>query len=430
MVSGDAGHTRRTDGHLRERPLRDYLGGEETLFHVLTNHRVGVERAGEETTQIRPADDCGAVAGLTDRRVLLLVGDPAGHDGDFVASLPYADVTEATAAAETLTASLRFETTMGATWSFTAREADVDEVAGFLADACDGWGEVTTALDDLDDHCDALADALDAANWAAFDERLAAAESALQTAREGADEAPVDGVVDRVERLSTDLYRLVRDRHVGRGEELLSEAERLLDDGDFEASYDRIGTARERFQDATDVATTHDADDEPAQTGLAAADDLEATVAARPLEDAREAADAVDETADPADRVAALEDALDAYRVVARLVTAEGSPFDGDPDTARTETETVIADLVAARVECARERRAAGEWEWEAGNDEAAYELLSAARDDFDRAVELAAAFPPGDADAIRVERDELVEDIDPLVIRYELSRANERLEN
>ncbi|QIO23968.1 hypothetical protein [Haloarcula sp. JP-L23] len=430
MVSGEAGDRTRTDAHLRERPLRDYLGGEEELFYVLLNQRVGVERAREETVQIRPAADCGAVAGLTDRRVLLLVGDPDGHDGDFVASLPYADVTDATAVTEMLTASLRFETAAGATWSFTAREADVDDVAQFLTDACDGWGEVTTALDELDGHCDALAAALDAANWAAFDDRRAAAESALETARDGADDAPIDGVVDRVERLSTDLYRLVRDRHVGRGEELLSEAERLLDDGAFEASHDRIETARERFQDATDVATAHDVDDEPAQAGLAAADDLESSVTARPIEAAREADDAVDDEGDPADRVAALEDALDAYRVVARVVTADERPFDGDPETVREETEAVIADLVRARVECARERRAAGEWEWEAGNDEAAYDLLSAARDDLDRAHELAAEFPPGDADAIRREREELVEDIDPLVIRYELAQANEKLEH
>ncbi|MBV0925107.1 hypothetical protein KTS45_12960 [Halomicroarcula limicola] len=428
MVPGDAGGGKPVDELLAERPLSAYLGGEERLFHVLTNRRVGVERTDETTTQIRPAEDCGAVAGLTDRRILLLVGDPADHDGDFAASLPYADVRDATAATELLTASLRFETVAGATWSFTAREADVDDVETFLTDACAGWGDVTKALDELDEHCWALADALDAADWATFDERRSAAEAALETAREGADDVPIDGVVERTERLETDCYRLVRDRYVRRGEELLSEAERLLGEEEFEASRDRVETARDRFQDATDAATAHGVDDRPAQEGLSAADDFAATLAARPLASARGLHDEAISLRDSADRAAALEDALDAYREVARLVTAADARFDGDEGTVRDETEAVIDDLVTARLTLARERRAAGDWEWQADNEEAAYDLLSAAREDFDRALSLAEQFPPGDALAIERERDALVENFDPLKIRYELAKANAEL--
>ncbi|WP_135304021.1 cysteine--tRNA ligase [Haloarcula amylovorans] len=428
MVSGDADDEKPVDELLAEQPLAAYLGGEERLFHVLTNRRVGVERTDETTTQIRPAEDCGAVAGLTDRRILLLVGDPDGYDGDFVASLPYADVRDATAATEMLTASLRFETVAGATWSFTAREADVDDVENFLTDACEGWGDVTKALDELDEHCRVLAEALDAADWTTFDERRPAADAALETAREGVDDVPIDGVVERTERLETDCYRLVRDRYVRRGEELLSAAERLLGEERFEASHDRVETARERFQDATDAATAHGVDDKPAQEGLAAADEFAATLAARPLESARGIHDEVVSLQDSANRVAALEDALDTYRTVARIVTGGDTPFDGDEKTVRAETEAVIDDLVTARLALARERRAAGNWEWQADNEEAAYDLLSSAREDFDRALSLAEQFPPGDALAIERERDALVENFDPLKIRYELTKANAEL--
>ncbi|WP_284010109.1 hypothetical protein [Haloarcula pelagica] len=262
------GNASDVDDLLDQRQLDAYLGSDERLCHVLTNRRVGVERTEDgDTTKVTSGEDCGAVAALTDRRALLLVGDADRTDGDYAASLPYADIETADAVAELLTARLRFETGAGVTWEFTAREADIDEVAEFLREACGVWSEVRTALDALSEHCDALADALDSADWTAFDRYRADAETALETARQGADAAPVDGVEDRIDRLETELFRLVRDRHVARGEDLLAEARRSLDDRQYEASYDRIRTARERFRDATDVATTHDIDDEGAQAG-------------------------------------------------------------------------------------------------------------------------------------------------------------------
>ncbi|WP_324759034.1 hypothetical protein [Haloarcula montana] len=420
------------DDLLDQRRLDAYLGSDEQLFHLLTNRRVGVERTEDgDTTQVTAGEDCGAVAALTDRRVLLLVGDPpARSDGDYVASLPYADVDEAEAVTELLTARLQFETSAGAIWEFTAREADIDEVADFLQEACGVWGEVRTALDTLSDHCDALADALESADWTAFDQYRADAETALETAREGADAAPFDGVEDRIDRLETDLYRLVRDRNVVRGEELLAEARRMLDDRQYEESYDRVRTARERFQDATDVATTHDIDDEAAQEGLAAATELATTVAERPLTTARDAHERAETVDDPTERVAALEGALDSYRAVAQLVAGGDSPFEGGEETARAESEAVIADLIEALLASARERRRAGDWEWDAGNEETAYDLLSSARDDLDRALELAEEFPPGDPESIRRTREELTDHFDVLAIRYEVARANAELQN
>lgn len=428
MGSSESGHEKPTDAHLRERPLRAYLGDDEQLSHVLTNRRVGVARTDDDTTKIEPGEEYGAVAAMTDRRVLLLVGDPVGRaEGDYVASLPYADIADATAVTATLTAELELETTAGVTWTFTAREADIDEVAAFLTEACDVWGEVTVALDALEDHCEAMADAVAGADWTAFDERLTDAEDALAAARDGATDAPIDGISERVERLATDLARLVRNRHVTHGEELVSEAERHLEDRQYRQSYERVEAARERFRDALDAVADADVDGDPAQSGLAAAEELLGTLAERPLAAARERYDRVDGGDDPSDRVAALEETFDRYRVLAGLVATDG-PFEGDEATVREEVEGVIADLIDARLECARERRATGNWEWEADNDEAAYELLSAARDDFDRAVELAAEFPPGDAEAIETERDRLAERLDPLEIRYEVKQANEKL--
>jgi hypothetical protein len=420
------------DDYLEQRELRAYLGSDEQLFHLMTNRRVGLQRTEDgDTTKIKSGDGYGAIAALTDRRVLLLVGNPRERsDGDYVASLPYADIDEAAAVTELLTATLQFETSAGATWEFTAREADVDEVAEFLQEACGVWGEVTVALDALADHCDRLANALESADWTAFDQYRSDAEAALETAKEGAAAAPFDGVDDRIKRLEADLYRLVRDRHIVRGEELLSEARRLLDEERYEESYDRVQTARQRFQDATDVATGHDVDDEAAQEGLATADELAETVAERPLATARETHDRAMELDDPTERAATLEAALDSYRVVAQLFAGDDAPFEGGEAAARDQIEAVIGDLVEARLASAHNRRQAGDWEWDAGNEEAAYELLSSARDDLDRAIEFAEEFPPGDPEEIREVREELADHFDILAIRYELSQANDELQN
>lgn len=416
------------DELLAEQPLRAYLGGDEQLVHVLTNRRVGAERTDDTSERIEPGEGYGAVAALTDRRVLLLVGG-AEDGGDHVTSLPYADVATARAETELLTATLRFETAAGVVWSFTAREADVDEVAAFLTEACSVWDRVTETLGTVERHCESLADALDAADWTAFDERFDDATAALADAREATADTSVAGVEERIDRLATELYRLARDRHVVRGDELLAEAERLRAADDYVPAYDRIETARERFADAVDVATEHGLDDAPAQEGLAEADELATTVTDEPLATARETYETALDCADVAERVDCLESALDDYRTVADLVAVPDAPFAGDEATVREAIEAVVDDLIAARLECGRERCDAGEWQWNADDDEAAYQLLSAALDDFERALELAERYHAGDADAIREERDDLAERMDPLAIRFELKQANVELE-
>ncbi|MFC6974160.1 hypothetical protein ACFQL1_04925 [Halomicroarcula sp. GCM10025709] len=163
---------------------------------------------------------------------------------------------------------------------------------------------------------------------------------------------------------------------------------------------------------------------------LAAADDLATTVARRPLTAAREAHERAGGIEEPGERASALEDALDSYRVVAGLVGGEGTPFAGGEETARTEIETVLGELIEARLASARERRTAGDWEWDAGNEEVAYDLLSSARDDLDRAIELAEEFPPGDPEEIRATRDDLADHFDVLAIRYELSQTGDELQH
>lgn len=394
-------------------PFDEYLGDSERLCHVLTNQQMGVTRHGDEETVVRPADDRDAFAGLTDRRILLVVGDPEGYDGDFVTSHPYTDIDTAEVITETLTARLQFETAGGTAWSFTAREVDVDAVSQFLAEIGDRWSEVAA----LDDHCGALATHLEAGAWDEFDDRKDAAFDALATAREG---DPTERIEACVRERARELHELCRDRYVRAGHEVSEAAQQRLDSEAFVESYDRARTAIDRFERALSVATTHGVDTTPAAEGRADAEELLGAVVGRTFAVAREQYVEARDHDDPTERVERLEAALDAYRRVARLVTAEDTGIRGE--TVREESEAVIATLVDALCASARQRRSSAHWEWDTGNEEAAYELFTAARDDLDRALELASSYPPGDPEGIRERRDDLVETADPLLIRYELT--------
>lgn len=254
------------DALLTERPVRAYLACGEELRATLTNVREGVAReaAGGATT-VAPAADRGAVAAVTDERVLFAVGDPDEKPGDYAASVPHVEVGAVRTGDRAAGGELVVETVAGPTWRFPAREADA--LAG--------------VADDLSERC-----------------------------------------------------------------------------------------ARAHLERARDLAAT-----------------------GRECEDV-------------AARIAALERAVTAYRCGARLDHPEAA----DSRSAREEAEGVIEDLLAAHLEFARQRRAAGNWDWEAGDERAAYDAFADARESFDRAVELAREFPVGDAEAVAAERDQVAE--------------------
>lgn len=405
---------------LSERPPTAYLRDSERLCYALTNRRVGLSRTGDEAETISPGEDYGAVAELTDRRVVLAVGDPAAYDGDFLTAVPYTEMVSTTVTTEMLTARLRLETTGGTAWTFTAREADVEEVEQFLSAAADCW----EALDSFLDRCAELSTALSDGDWARFDERKDGASAALDTAREIASDAPTDGFDDRLTRLEREYNALVRDRHALAGRELLARSQSLLDAGSYRRSLDRSQSAVAQFERALDVARNRGLDHGRAATGLEAARAQTETVVDRPVAAARERHRAATDRDALPDRIEGLEDALDAYRSVADLITSDDSPFSGSEDDVLASVKSVIDELLDAHLSHAEQRISAANWEWDTDNDEAAYELFVEGREHLDRAIELAETYPPGDPERIRDRRAELTDHISPLVVRYELEKA------
>lgn len=157
------------DDHLAERPVRSYLGDDETVEAAFSNARVGVtKRVDGGTERIEPGAEYGSLAVLTEGRVIFLVGQA---DGDDVTSVPYVEFAGVEVRTETLTRTFVVETVAGATWEFTVREANaLDDAVSYLSSAVparllaharerrDQAGEAT----DCQERLDGLEAALDA----------------------------------------------------------------------------------------------------------------------------------------------------------------------------------------------------------------------------------------------------------------------------
>lgn len=234
------------DEELTERPVRAYLGDGERLHAVLSNTRVGVERTdGDGTERIEPGGDLGAVAALTDRRVLFVVGQP---DGDEVAAVPYVEFADVEARTEMLTRTLVVETDGGVTWEFTVREAAaLDDATSHLAaavpaqfleraEASRAAAERAAADSDRERRIEALEAAVDAYRRAT----TVIENPAVETA-ETRDEA-VAAIGDLVDAY---LARARSCRSVGNWE---------AESGDAEDALDRYETAADCFERALELA--------------------------------------------------------------------------------------------------------------------------------------------------------------------------------
>ncbi len=399
------------------RPPTEYVVDPERLYHVRTNREMGLTRTDGEATTIRPADDRGAVATLTDRRLTFAVGDPPDFHGDFLTTVPYTDIAAVETATDTLTERLQVTTTGGVTWLFTAREGGLGEVASFLAAMSDCLATVET----LEYHCEMLSYALESGDWTTFDAQAAGALETLDAAREAAADAPVESPRARVEAVATDLYTAVRDRYLRAGRAHLEAADSLVKCGSFRAGRDRFRAAETQFEKARRVVTDRAVDAGPVTDGFEAAEGRIQEMVTRAVTVAHTRYAAVGNRTDLGGRIDALEDALDAYQTLSDILSPEYTTFCSNrEDAAREAAESIIETLVDARLERADKHETAGDHGLDAGNDEAAYERFVAARDDLARALELASAYPPGDADDIRRRREAVAEKVDPLATGQE----------
>lgn len=218
-------------------------------------------------------------------------------------------------------------------------------------------------------------------------------------------------------------------------ERLVFAVGRPEDDGDddFTASlsYDAIGSVDKRTETLTQSLLVETEDGERwnfTARKARAVDEAVATIenhlAERALAVAAEHHEAAKAASDPACCATELEAALDAYRRAAELLGDERGPVSDAEREAREDAEAVIANLVASHRKHGAQSTEAAEWELAADNDESAFELYVEAREAYDRALELAKAYPPGDPETIEGERAEVEAALEPLKVEFAVAEA------
>lgn len=246
MPHPESDPTAPADEHLAEPPVRAYLGEDEAVQAVLTNTRVGVARADEDgVDRIEPGSDCGAVAVLTSRRVLFVVGRP---DGDEATSVPYVEFDGVETRTEMLARTFVVETAAGAIWEFTVRESDaLDDAVAYLAsevparllDQAEKRREEATETDDCEQRIEALEASVDAFRRATT--VVEESDIATEATREEAESV----IADLVE---TYLARARNRRSVGNWS---------AETGEVDEALDHYDEATDCFERALELARTY-----------------------------------------------------------------------------------------------------------------------------------------------------------------------------
>lgn len=140
-------------GYLREKPARSYLEGDERPVFVLTNQKRGIERSrDDDAEQITPGPGYRTIAVLSDRRVVVLVGDAgssAGNGGDLCLTVSLVDVESVTTDGGRRDGSLTVTQVDGQTLTVHCGTGGLDDAAAYLTAASQAWIHVENVLDDV-----------------------------------------------------------------------------------------------------------------------------------------------------------------------------------------------------------------------------------------------------------------------------------------
>lgn len=398
---GGLGRSSGDDGeeYLRAGTLAAYFEGSERLAHALTNEKRGVTRVDEgDEERIRPAESGGAVAAVTDERVLIVVETDGGPRA---VTVPHARIRAADASKGVLTSWFVVATWDGPRYRFPVRgRVDLDDVVGYVERAADHWVEVDSRLERARRAIAAIESRLDDGETDAATDACRTAADHLDVARERA-KAFRDGehaMHRRLDQAATRLTLAKRRCHRVRARQHRQDAERARERGDYRDARDGYRAAREQYDRAIDLTDAADAPElEALQAAHEAVDRALDQLATEPLVAAMDACERAREADEPA--VEPWEEALSACRRVVGLVHRDPF-FDGAVDALRMQVAWVVGNLLDARRNRALECERRGDEARENCAAEAAREAYDRAVDHAGRARDLAAEFRTGDTES------------------------------
>ncbi|GGN97015.1 hypothetical protein [Haloarcula pellucida] len=403
-------------GYLRDQPAAAVLDDDETPQFVLTNRKNGVTiESPDSTDHVTPGSGYRTVAVLTDRRVVVLVGDA---DGDTQFVVPLVEIEQVEHTTSIRRGRLTFRREGGSTWHVHTGTDGLAEVADYLAAASQAWIRVENECNRV---TQTLVTATDYRDDGEYDEALSTAESAedhLETARATAlrfsTARPGDALRKRLDPVESRCVNTVAEIRVGRARQATDEGESLWREDDYEAAYEAYERAREEYEAALALDQTRLDDVDGIREERERLDRIVGHLEQSPLRHAVRADNAAVDADDPAVAADRWTEAMAHYRRVLELDWGSGDRrFAGDPEKVRERLGTVAEQLTGAQRAIAVDAMRAGDWYSDAEQYDAALTEFEAAAEAFETALATARDCYPDAVDHLETERDAVTQRIE-----------------
>ncbi|MDS0221021.1 hypothetical protein NDI54_06635 [Haloarcula sp. S1AR25-5A] len=379
-----------SSGYLHDGPALAAIDDAETPRFVLTSSKHGIEIGAPDSNEtIQPGRRYRMIGVVTDRRLLLLVGN---SDGDTQFAIPHVEIDQIAGDRSLGHGVITFRRCGDTEWRVHCGKQGLVDLTAYLSHASQAWVRVENILDEVKRLLVTATEQRDRGDHEGALETVLEAEDRLDAAGETATEFGPPGDANALERRVT----TVRERYVATLAEVRrSRARRAVDTGeqrwrrdDFETAYDAYEAARAEYEAifSLPAASVPDlADIRGERDRLAAViEDLERS----PLRTAVEADNEAVAAEDPEIAADHWAEALEAYREVLELDWgADERRFAGDPEKVRDRLGAVAENLVAARRTVGTDAMEAGDWYADAGQPDAALEEYETARSAFQTAL-------------------------------------------
>jgi tetratricopeptide (TPR) repeat protein len=384
------------------------LADDEAVADLLTSTN-GIERL-DGAESLETTEEGGSALVATDRKLCFGVDTPAGPE---VGPIPFSEIKSFDWSDGLLRRAVDVSVWGEGTYRFRpAERGDVETVGRYAERMSDVWDAVAARLGDARQHVAELGDRLEAGDRERAAEHRQEARRLLSAARDRVEAdapAPRAGLTAAVSAVERDLVDAATDARIARARRLRERGDTHAHRGQYGEAHADFRTAVRRLERAFDLAAAHDPGRlDEIRADLSALKERIEAVEARPLAAAQSAHERA-RGADPTRAVVCYADALEAYRTA--LTAGWGvdrADFDGDRDDLRDRIQTVVGDLVDARLTLADELIAeADQLSFEA-DDVAARDRYEAAAQQLSAGLRLAGEFAAGDEDALRDRLDDV----------------------
>lgn len=408
-------------GYLEQAPAMDYVEPDETPVFVLTNEDRGVvvEHA-DERLRVRPGKGYRTIAVVTDRRLVVVVGDSSSEDseGDQKFTVALSNVADVAVTGGRTESRLAIERHAGQRLAVFTELDGLEAVAEFVTTASQAWLQVENAMERVAHHLDDARDHRDAEDHEAA---LAAAEDAYETlqdpevvARQYDEEWPGTALSGRVDEARTDCGRLVFDVRRRRARKRTNEAQAHWHREEYGPALDALEQAQEDYGVLAGIDDRYVEDRETLSEESDRVDHLLEKLREAPLRKAVQADKEATRTDNPSAAADAWTVAMDAYRRALGLDwESRERRFAGDPDAIEKRLEDVVENCIEARRAAAMEARKAGDWYVGTEEYDVAIEEFEAAQRHYEHAVSVAREAYPSVAEHLTVECEAVAERVD-----------------